>query len=220
MIVYMKKVHSFQPVSKAVKWKKKKKKKKRHVVELHCLNQKETLFDDLNDQTTVVMPLYLGLVLSGESPSSMVFRLLLFGGGDCCNCWWWWCTFSCCSCLISELSNFWLVCSSWFSWFWSLDLVFTIWGLSLFKSDNLTGFKKNSSAPSSKHLLPTTSLKSIPPQTSNSQNNSSNMPIMKTSFSIRFCLYAFFLLLPVYSWRHILRWHDHNWYVFEWRRFL
>jgi hypothetical protein len=27
-----------------------------------------------------------------------------------------------------------------------------MWGLSLFKSDSLTGFKKNSSAPSSKHL--------------------------------------------------------------------
>lgn len=84
MIVYMKNsLHSFQPVSASSEMKKKKK----QVIELHCLNQKETLFDDQYDQTTVVMPLYLGLVLSGESPSSMVFRLLLFGGGDCCNCW-------------------------------------------------------------------------------------------------------------------------------------
>lgn len=77
-------LHSFQPVSASSEMKQ----KTGNRITLHCLNQKETLFDDQYDQTTVVMPLYLGLVLSGESPSSMVFRLLLFGGGDCCNCWW------------------------------------------------------------------------------------------------------------------------------------
>lgn len=123
--------------------------------------------------TTVAMPLYLGLVLSvsGESPCSMVFLLLLLAccsDGCCCSivgcgfdsdsgwgswgfgaCFWsfWRICWACC-CRTSEFSIFSAV-----PCFWSFDLVFFMWGLSLFKSDSLTGFKKNSSAPSSKHLV-------------------------------------------------------------------
>ena len=100
-------------------------------------------------QTTVAMSLYLGLVLSlvsGETPCwSMAFLLLLLACANDCCCSFWGCF---CSCTFSGISR--LSC---FSWFWSFNLVFIKWGLSLFKSDILTGFKKNSSAPSSKHLL-------------------------------------------------------------------
>lgn len=104
------------------------------------------------DHTTAAMSLYLGLVLSGERFSSMAFLLLLPDGlGDDC-CWWCWtCCCCCCWCfcdLISSSSR----SSSCFSCSWSLGMAFIMWGLSLFRSDCLTGFKKNSSAPSSKHL--------------------------------------------------------------------
>ena len=137
----------------------------------------------------VVIPLYLGLVLSGESPSSMAFLLLLFdccggvGGSICnCSCSWgsvgssgmdsnrsWSCSdvgttcngidrnrsCSCCSCCSC------CCCSgAWGSLAESgcssdvLSLVFNMWGLSRLTSESRTGFKKNSSAPSSKHLFP------------------------------------------------------------------
>lgn len=124
---------------------------------IHMFRSKERLFPMINHQTTVVRPLYLGLVLSGERPSSKAFLLLLL---ECCccerclSCCWWWC---CCSSFSScdrdsgfpDSSLF-----SRFSCFGSFNFVFIIWGLSLFTSDSRTGFKKNSSAPSFKHLLP------------------------------------------------------------------
>ena len=42
-------------------------------------------------------------------------------------------------------------CCSW--WHCSLHLLFSMWGFSLLMSDSRTGFRKNSSAPSSRHLI-------------------------------------------------------------------
>ena len=136
----------------------------------------------------VVIPLYLGLVLSGESPSSIAFLLLLFDcwggvGGSNCNCscscggvgrsgtdciWSWSCSDVgiCCSSGRDRSCSRCCCCSSAWDWLesgWSsvvlsglshLSLVFNMWGLSLLTSESWTGFKKNSSAPSSKHLFP------------------------------------------------------------------
>lgn len=148
-----------------------------------------------------VRPLYLGLVLSGESPSSMVFLLLLLF--DCCCC----CCCCCCGCdsdtdfsdssVFSSSSSSFSSFSS-FSCGWSLILALIMWGFSRFTSDIWTGFRKNSSAPSSKHL------QRIRPVSSNSAENS--------VFQI-LCRILFQGFLPGDPWRNILRWHDYYWNI-------
>lgn len=65
-----------------------------------------------DSQTTAAISLYLGLVLPGESPSSMDFLLLLFWCSDCC----------CLPCDWSSASGHFSDSSHWpsslFSWLW------------------------------------------------------------------------------------------------------
>lgn len=109
------------------------------------------------------MPLYLGLVLSDESSSSMDFLLLLLLCCSCCCCCsscFSVCCNSCCCCCCGCCCCGGCCCLGsgfWHSWskscFCCPYLALNIWGLSLFTSDSRTGFRKNSSAPSSKHLI-------------------------------------------------------------------
>lgn len=173
-------------------------------------------------QTTVAMPLYLGLVLSGESPSSKVFLLLLLESCccccDCCCCCGCCCCCSCCSCdwnsgfsVSSSLSS----CFLCFSCIGSFNFVFSIWGLSLFTSASRTGFKKNSSAPSSKHLKPIVPINKYHLRNPNCKKVAS---FQERKFPKNVLL--FYPQLPADSWRHIFRWHNHHRYVSKGGRLL
>lgn len=92
----------------------------------------------INHHITVATPLsYLRLLLSAATSSSMAAFLLL---PFVCGC-------GCCSNDSNSVSD--SVVSSWFS---SFAFAFIMCGFSLLTSHNRTGFRKNSSAPSSKHL--------------------------------------------------------------------